>query len=120
MMTIPALLPRQVRFVEEYLIDLNGKQAAIRAGYSSKTAEAIASRLLSKVNVQKAITVAVEARSVRTEINQDWVIAKLVENVERAMQSIPVLDRQGGETGKYTYEGQVANTALKLLGDHLR
>ena len=41
------LNPKQQRFVDEYLIDLNGKQAAIRAGYSEKTAEVQASRLLS-------------------------------------------------------------------------
>ena len=44
------LNPKQKRFVSEYLIDLNAKQAAIRAGYSPKTAEVQASRLLSLVN----------------------------------------------------------------------
>jgi phage terminase small subunit len=43
------LTPKQQRFVAEYLVDLNGKQAAIRTGYSAKTAEQQASRLLSNV-----------------------------------------------------------------------
>jgi phage terminase small subunit len=47
--------PRQQRFVEEYLIDVNAEQAAIRAGYSAKTAEAQGSRLLSNVKVQRAV-----------------------------------------------------------------
>lgn len=46
---------RQERFIQEYLIDLNAKQAAIRAGYSPKTAQEQASRLLSNVKVQTAI-----------------------------------------------------------------
>lgn len=46
---------KELRFIEEYLIDFNGTQAAIRAGYSKKTARQIASRLLSKANVQADI-----------------------------------------------------------------
>lgn len=44
--TAQRLTPRQRRFVDEYLLDLNGKQAAIRAGYSPKTAEVLASQTL--------------------------------------------------------------------------
>ena len=47
--------PKQKRFVDEYLIDFNGTQAAIRAGYSTKTAKEQASRLLTKVNVKEFI-----------------------------------------------------------------
>lgn len=50
-----ALKPKQQRFVDEYLIDLNGTQAAIRAGYSAKTARSIASELLTKPDIQEAI-----------------------------------------------------------------
>lgn len=49
------LTPKQQRFVDEYLIDLNATQAAIRAGYSEKTAKVIAAQNLSKLNVQEAI-----------------------------------------------------------------
>lgn len=49
------LTPKQSRFIDEYMIDLNGTQAAIRAGYSKKTAEQQASRLLSNVKVQAEI-----------------------------------------------------------------
>ncbi len=48
-MTKASLTPKQARFVEEYLIDLNATQAAIRAGYSAKTAEVQGSRLLGNV-----------------------------------------------------------------------
>ncbi len=50
-----SLTPKQARFVEEYLIDLNGTQAAIRAGYSPKTAAATASRLLRNVKMRAYI-----------------------------------------------------------------
>lgn len=51
----PALTPKQERFVAEYLVDLNATQAAIRAGYSPKTAQEQSSRLLSNVIIQKAV-----------------------------------------------------------------
>ncbi len=68
---------KQERFVEEYLIDLNATQAAIRAGYSPKTAQEQASRLLSNVMVQQAIAKAMAERSKRTGINQDRVLREL-------------------------------------------
>ena len=73
---------KQQRFVEEYLVDLNGKQAAIRAGYSEKTAEQQASRLLSNVKVEEAIEEAKAERSERTKIDSDWVLIRLAEEVE--------------------------------------
>ena len=67
----------QKRFVQEYLIDLNATQAAIRAGYSKKTAQEQASRLLSKVKVQADIQKAMKRRSERTGITQDRVLEEL-------------------------------------------
>ena len=74
---MPALPPKQLRFVQEYLIDLNGKQAAIRAGYSAKTAEVQASRLLSIAKVAEAVAEAQQARAERTQITADRVLAEL-------------------------------------------
>jgi phage terminase small subunit len=71
------LTPKQARFAEEYIVDLNGKRAAIRAGYSPKTAEVQASRLLSFAKVRKAIKAAMEARSRRTGITADRVVLEL-------------------------------------------
>jgi phage terminase small subunit len=68
---------KQSRFVEEYLVDLNGKQAAIRAGYRSATAEAQASRLLRHVGVRVALENAMKARSERTEVTADRVLKEL-------------------------------------------
>lgn len=76
-LVIKKLTDKQRRFVEEYLIDLNATQAAIRAGYSKKTAQEQSSRLLSNVMVQDAISQAMKNRSIRTEITQDMVLEEL-------------------------------------------
>lgn len=72
-----ALTPKQKRFCEEYLIDLNATQAAIRAGYSPKTAEQTASRLLRNVKVQEYIAKRQKELSMSTEITQERVIKEL-------------------------------------------
>lgn len=72
-----ALTAKRARFVEEYLIDLNATQAAIRAGYSAKTAGQIGEALLKKLEITDALQSAMQARSARTEITQDRVIAEL-------------------------------------------
>nr|DAV46039.1 MAG TPA: Terminase small subunit [Caudoviricetes sp.] len=72
-----ALTDKQKRFCEEYLIDLNATQAAIRAGYSPKTAEQTASRLLRNVKVQEYIAKRQKELSMSTEITQERVIKEL-------------------------------------------
>ena len=71
------LTAKQQRFCDEYLIDLNATQAAIRAGYSPKTAEQTASRLLTIVKVSDEIAREMAERSKRTGINQDRVVQEL-------------------------------------------
>ena len=68
---------KQKRFVEEYLIDLNATQAAIRAGYSPHTAKDIGCENLAKPNIAAAISKAMAERSRRTGINQDRVLQEL-------------------------------------------
>lgn len=71
------LTVKQRMFVEEYLIDLNATQAAIRAGYSAKTADQQGSRMLANVKVQQAISERMAERSKRTGVNQDRVVLEL-------------------------------------------
>ena len=71
------LTPKQTRFVQEYLLDLNATQAAIRAGYSVKTAGSVGHEILKKPEIQAAIHAAMKARSERTEIDADWVLKRL-------------------------------------------
>ncbi len=70
------LTPKQAAFVREYLVDLNATQAAIRAGYSERTANEQGARLLANVSVAAAIEAAIAARSERTEITQDMVLER--------------------------------------------
>jgi len=73
------LTPKQKAFVDEYLIDLNATQAAIRAGYSPKTAFRIGAENLQKPATQAAIRAAMAERTARTEITADYVLTRLVE-----------------------------------------
>lgn len=68
------LTARQSRFVDEYLVDLNAKQAAIRAGYAERSAEVTASRLLSNAKVASVIQARMGERSARTKITADMVL----------------------------------------------
>ena len=119
------LTDKQKRFVEEYLVDLNATQAAIRAGYSEQTAYSIGQRLLKKEAIQQAQN----KRSERTQITQDEVIRRLIENVDISMGkkatviTIPSKSENGEVVGndvaQFVYEPSAANKALELLGKHL-
>lgn len=79
-MTVPAarpLTPKQARFVDEYLIDLNATQAAIRAGYSARTAQQAGAENLSKPVIQAAIQAKQADRAARVELTTDFVVNEL-------------------------------------------
>lgn len=97
------LTEKQKRFCEEYLIDLNATQAAIRAGYSSKTASRIAIELLNKTHVSKYLTELMRKRSESTKITSEQVVKEL--------EKIAFSDAE--ITGKEKMK------ALELLGKHL-
>jgi phage terminase small subunit len=71
------LTPKQSAFIEEFACDMNATQAAIRAGYSAKTAKEQATRLLSNVHVAAEIAKGRAARSERTGITADRVLQEL-------------------------------------------
>ncbi len=68
------LTPKQLRFCQEYLVDFNATQAAIRAGYSKKTAYSQGQRLLKNVETQKKLRELIQQQTVRTQIDADKVI----------------------------------------------
>jgi len=102
-----ALTPKQQRFVEEYLIDLNATQAAIRAGYSEKNADKIGSQLLGKTRVAASIRDAQEKRTRRTEITADYVLTTIRETVEALLN-----DRE--KNAANIFKGS------ELLGKHIK
>ena len=71
------LNPRQDRFVREYVKDLNGTQAAIRAGYSKKTAKQIGSKLLTHIDIQEALQKAKTRVANKLEITQEKIHAEM-------------------------------------------
>lgn len=116
------LTPKQARFVQEYLIDLNATQAAIRSGYSERNAGKIGPRLVGQSRIAAAIQAKRQTAAAKADVTVQWVLDRLRENVERAMRTIPVYEMRDGqrvETGEYQYEGAVANKALELIGKHL-
>lgn len=76
------LTAKQAAFVVEYLIDFNAGQAAIRAGYSAKTARRIGHQQLHTPTIQAAIAAAMQARSERTAIDADWVLKRLASEAD--------------------------------------
>ena len=71
------LSPRQVRFVAEYVVDLNGTQAAIRAGYSRRTARIKASQLLARPEIQREVEVHLQHRAEQRRLVADAVVERL-------------------------------------------
>ena len=134
---------KQKRFVEEYLIDLNATQAAIRAGYSPKTANEQGNRLLTNVSVQTELNKQMAKRSRRTGVTQDRVVRELAKIAfldmtqvvddhgrirddatpeDRAcIESIKYKSSSGDQGESVEREVKVASKlkALELLGKHL-
>jgi len=112
------LTPKQLMFCKEFLVDLNATQAAIRAGYSKKTAGQMGFENLKKPEIRKEVERLIGQREERTERSADEVIKRLWEIVDRCMQKVPVLDKSGNKTGEFKFDATGANKALELLGRH--
>lgn len=110
----------QERFCQEYLKDLNGTQAAIRAGYSAHTSNEQAARLLAKVSVKARVQELMAQRQVRTQLTADKVLKDIEDVRQRCMQGEPVLDREGNPTGEWKFEAHAALKASELQGKHMK
>lgn len=110
-------------FVAEYLKDLNGTHAAIRAGYSAKTARSKANSLLKVPYISKAISEANAKRLKEVEIDATWVLKQAVEVHNRCMQAVPVMERGPDGTmipsGEYKFDAAGANAALVTVAKHV-
>ena len=121
------LSPKQTRFVEEYLIDLNATQAAIRAGYSRNSARQIGDENLSKPGIAAAVAMAKRKRSEAANIDAEWVLKQAVELHQRCMQEIrpvrnpmtreQVYDDNGHDL--FTFNAAAANRSLEIIGKHV-
>lgn len=132
-------------FCKEYIVDLNGTQAAIRAGYSEKTANSIASSLLTKIDIQQRISELSSSRMEKVKIDAEYVLSRLVEidqmdvvdilNVDGSMKpitewpkswrttlsGIDIMEIQQGDSAgvlkKIKWPDKVKN--LELIGKHI-
>jgi len=117
-----SLNEKQKRFTEEYIVDLNGKQAAIRAGYSEKTAENQASRLLRKDKVKEYLAELTKERASKVGLSAEYVLNAFINIAERCQQAVPVEEKIDGEwveTGEYRFDSTGANRALENIAKHL-
>ena len=128
------MTPKQARFADEYLIDLNATQAAIRAGYSRKTADRIGPELLGKTCVSHAIAERRAALAERAQRTVDAVMADLGRVRESAMQvvenpdtgvmvmvsyrdALRALELEGKHLGMFTERVEVAATGITWRGE---
>jgi phage terminase small subunit len=102
------LTPKQSMFVKEYLVDLNATQAAIRAGYSAKTAGSVGNENLQKPEIATAIQAAMDKRSQKTEITAEYVLTGIKNVTERCADE--------GDN----HNPQAALKGYELLGKHLK
>ncbi|WP_454618360.1 terminase small subunit [Bradyrhizobium cenepequi] len=143
------LTPKQSKFVDEYLLDLNATQAAVRAGYSAKSANELGAQLLRKPQVKAAIDAARAARSAETKIDAAWVLKRLAAEAEADVADIyteggavkPVhqwpkiwrqglvagikhqelRDGEGNRTGEFIVDVKISDRIrrLELIGKHI-
>ncbi len=121
------LTPKQQRFIDEYLTDLNATQAAIRAGYSKKTAAQVGFENLRKPQIAAAVSRAKQERSEATKIDAEWVLKQAVEVHRRAMSDVQPI--RNPNTGKQTFDDEgnalfkfnaaAANRSLEIIGKHV-
>jgi phage terminase small subunit len=120
--------PKYERFAQELAKGRSASQAYVEAGYKANrhNASALARTQPIRTRVsellQKRERVDAKATELAVEklaLTKEWVVGKLIENVERALQARRVRGEDGEEQGEYQYQGNVANRALELLGKEL-
>lgn len=117
------------RFCQEYLIDLNATQAAIRAGYSENTANVQGSQLLAKLSIRKRIKELAELNAIAAGITPASVLTTIKETMDRCSQEripvlskgiqVKVLDETGKEKPVYKTDSQGVYRGAELLGRYL-
>ena len=113
----------QERFCQEFIIDGNATQAAIRAGYSEDSATQQSCKLRRIAHISERIAQLESDRLLRTQITADSVLIDIKAVAKRCMQAEPVMVREHGEwveSGEYKFDSSGANKALENLAKHLK
>jgi len=113
--------PKYELYAQSYVQSFQHRQAAIDCGFDpSKTSiKDAAYRISKKPEVRRRIRAVLADRVDDIAINEDWVILRLANLVDRALQATEVLDREGNPIGEWQFDGRNANRSLELLGNHL-
>lgn len=110
---------KQKRFADEYLIDLNGTKAAIRAGYAENSAAVQASQMLNNEEIKKYLDQRKQEIDDELGISAYWVKKRFKEISDRCMTAEPVMIKVDGEwveSGEYQFDSSGANKATESLG----
>lgn len=116
---------KQLRFIEEYLVDLNATQAAIRAGYSERTAYRQGADLLKKPQVAEAIAERNQARSERTQLDADWVLKQAEHLYEQCLikddhrTAIKALELVGKHASVGAWKERIEHSADEALAERI-
>ncbi len=117
-----SLTDEQQRFIEEYLVDLNATQAALRVGCSSEKASAVGYEYLKNWRITDKISEAIQSRVKRVAVSQDYVIEKIVDTIERGLSSQEFEELTNGPLARgkgRKFDAAGILKACELLGKHL-
>jgi phage terminase small subunit len=112
--------PKQTRFISEYLIDLNATKAAVRAGYSAKTAKQQGARLLTNVDLSANIAARQQDLLTKNAITADYVLKTVVSTIERCQQAEQVTYQGVPVPGMYKFDATNVLKGAELLGKYLK
>lgn len=121
------MTPKQERFCVEYVVDSDAAKAAIRAGYSPKTAAQMGYKLVHNSLLQERIATLRKEQEGRTLVDADYVITSIHEVAERCLQREPVMVGRGKDRTQlvdgdgndvWQFDAAGANRSLELLGKH--
>ena len=119
---LEGLSEKQKFFCMEYTKDMNATQAAIRAGYSEKTAYSQGPRLLENVGIRKVIDALLAKRAKDIELDEDWCLRRFKEISDRCMQKEAVMEFNGEEwveSGVWKFDSAGANRATENIAKYL-
>lgn len=109
---------KQKAFCREYVKDFNATQAAVRSGYSEKTANRIASRMLSKVDIQKYIEQLKQELTKDTKVTVEWIAEQLTDiaiQSERDSDRIKALELLGKYKAMFTEKSKVEHSGQMMI-----
>lgn len=115
---------RQELFCQQYVVDYNATKAAVRAGYSEKSAAWQGSELLKREDILTRVRELQEEQARRLSLNADFVVKELVTVYRRCMQEEPVMvwdnsQRAYVKSGEYRFDSKGALNALEMIGKHM-